>query len=83
MIGTENIGFKILFFQMGPKIFVWCGGPGPAAQEPAPDEEIPSSSGQGLIPDQCCRMAEISVAELEKEPMKNASNGQKRSRIVC
>ena len=45
MIDTENIGFKILFFQMGPKIFLWGGGPGPAAQELALDEEIPSPSG--------------------------------------
>jgi hypothetical protein len=61
-------GLDIFF--MEPKIFLCRRGPGPAAQELALDEEIPSPSGprvQGLIPDQCCQIAEISVAELERE----------------
>ncbi len=38
---------------------------------------------QGLIPDQYCQKAKISVAELEKGLIKNSSDGQTWSRIVC
>jgi hypothetical protein len=38
---------------------------------------------QGLIPDQCCQIAEISVAELEREgQMKTRAMDKHESRIV-